>query len=109
MAILRGEIEALQDGVRSLNTGTLESLHAEILRLIKLVDGLHQLSLADSQCLLAQKNPVKPLAVLAEMVELFRSRFERRNISMTMGPGSRPPALTVGARWRATSERTHLH
>jgi two-component system, OmpR family, sensor histidine kinase BaeS len=84
LAVLRGEIEALQDGVRNLTTGTLESLHSEILRLSKLVDGLHQLSLADSQCLLAQKDPVKPLAVLAEMADLFRSRFERRKISMTV-------------------------
>jgi len=83
LAVLRGEVEALQDGVRSLSAGTLESLHSEILRLSKLVDGLHQLSLADSQCLLAQKDPVKPLAVLAEMVGLFRSRFERREISVT--------------------------
>jgi len=87
LAILRGEIEAMQDGVRSLNTGTLESLHSEILRLSKLVDGLHQLSLADSQCLLAQENPVTPLAVLAEMVDLFRSRFERRKISVTVDIG----------------------
>lgn len=83
LAVLRGEIEAMQDGVRSLNTGTLESLHSEILRLSKLVDGLHQLALADSQCLLAQKDQVKPLAVLAEMADLFRGRFERRNISVT--------------------------
>lgn len=84
LAVLQGEIEALQDGVRSLNTGTLESLHSEILRLSKLVNDLHQLSLADSQCLLVQKDPVKPLAVLAELVELFRSRFEQRKISVTV-------------------------
>ncbi len=84
LAILRGEVEALQDGVRRPTAGTLESLHSEILRLSKLVDGLHQLSLADSQCLLAQKDPVRPLAVLAEMVEHFRSRFERKKISVTV-------------------------
>lgn len=84
LAVLRGEIEALQDGVHSLNAGTMESLHSEILRLSKLVDDLHQLSLADSQCLLAQKVPVRPLAVLAEMVDLFRSRFERKKIDVTV-------------------------
>jgi two-component system sensor histidine kinase BaeS len=87
LAVLQGEIEALQDGVRSLNKGTLESLHSEILRLSKLVDGLHQLSLADSQCLLAQKQPIRPLGVLTEMVDLFRSRFERRQISLTLDIG----------------------
>ena len=96
LAVLRGEIEALQDGVRSLNTGTLDSLHSEILRLSKLVDGLHQLSLADSQCLLAQKNPVKPLAVLAEMVDLFRSRFDRRKISVTADISKAEALLILG-------------
>ena len=96
LAVLRGEIEALQDGVRSLNTGTLESLHSEILRLSKLVDGLHQLSLADSQCLLAHKEPVKPLAVLAEMVGLFRSRFERERISVTVDIGEADEFFILG-------------
>lgn len=94
LAILRGEIEALQDGVRSLNSDTLESLHAEILRLNKLVEGLHQLSLADSQCLLAQKEPVKPLAVLEEMVALFHNRYGGKKIALIMDT-SPPDSLFI--------------
>ena len=80
LAILKGEIEALQDGVRQLNQTNLESLHAEVQRLSKLVEDLHQLSLADSQSLLTKNEPVKPLEILEEMVTHFRNRLARRGI-----------------------------
>ncbi len=48
LAVLRSEVEALQDGVRKPTPERINSLHAEILSLGKLVDDLHQLSLADA-------------------------------------------------------------
>ncbi|HEX4333529.1 MAG TPA: ATP-binding protein [Usitatibacter sp.] len=47
IAILKAEIEALQDGLRHSTPETLRSLHAEVGRLEKLVHDLHDLSLAD--------------------------------------------------------------
>jgi two-component system sensor histidine kinase BaeS len=47
LAILRGEIEALADGVRPCDTAALQSLHTEALTLHTLVDDLYQLSLSD--------------------------------------------------------------
>jgi two-component system sensor histidine kinase BaeS len=96
LAVLRGEIEALQDGVRDVNTETLESLHSEIIRLSKLVDDLHQLSMADSQCLLMHKESVAPLAVLAEMVTHFRSRFERKLISVSLDASEKNAVFMIG-------------
>lgn len=51
LAILRGEIEAMRDGVRALGPAGLASLHEETLRLGALVDDLHLLSLADIKAL----------------------------------------------------------
>jgi two-component system sensor histidine kinase BaeS len=48
LTVIRGEIEALLDGIRQADPGALESLHAEVLRLNKLVEDLHQLTLADA-------------------------------------------------------------
>lgn len=45
--ILKGEIEALQDGIRSTTPESLKSLHEETLRLEKLIGDLHQLSMSD--------------------------------------------------------------
>lgn len=48
LAVLRSEIEALQDGIRSPTPERIRSLHAEVLSLSKLVDDLHQLSMSDA-------------------------------------------------------------
>jgi two-component system sensor histidine kinase BaeS len=96
LAVLRGEIEALQDGVRDVTTATLDSLHSEIMRLSKLVDDLHQLSMADSKCLLMQKEPVAPLAVLVEMVGLFRGRFEKKQITVTLDVSEKDEVSMIG-------------
>ncbi len=47
LATLRGEIEALQDGVRQPDRASLESLAQEVGRLTRLVDDLRLLSLSD--------------------------------------------------------------
>ncbi len=47
VAVLQSEIEAIQDGIRTADTDTVQSLHAEILRLGRLIDDLHQLSVSD--------------------------------------------------------------
>lgn len=47
LAILQGEIEAIEDGIRTFDAASLESLQAETLRLSRLVNDLHDLSLSD--------------------------------------------------------------
>jgi two-component system sensor histidine kinase BaeS len=48
ISVLRGEIEALEDGVRPLTLEAIGSLNAEVRRLTRLVDDLYQLSLSDA-------------------------------------------------------------
>jgi two-component system sensor histidine kinase BaeS len=60
------------------------------------VDDLHQLSMADSKCLLMQKEPVAPLAVLVEMVTLFRSRSERKKICVTLDVDEKAAVSMLG-------------
>lgn len=45
---LQGYIEALRDGVIEANPGSLVSVHEEVMRLVRLVDALHQLARADA-------------------------------------------------------------
>ena len=51
LSILRGEIQALQDGVRAPTPLALDSLQAECWRLGALIDDLYQLALADAGAL----------------------------------------------------------
>jgi two-component system, OmpR family, sensor histidine kinase BaeS len=47
IAVLKGELEAIEDGVRPLTAETLRSLQGEVARLGSLVNDIHDLSLAD--------------------------------------------------------------
>jgi two-component system sensor histidine kinase BaeS len=82
LAILRGEIEAMQDGVRDVNRQTLDSLHAEALHIGKIVDDLHELSLADTGILHLNKKPVDPIQVLKDSLNLFRTRLKQAQIKI---------------------------
>lgn len=84
LAVLRGEIEALQDGIREPSVETLGSLHAEIVRLSKMVDDLHLLSLADSQALMQRNEPVRAVDILEKTAESFLPRFEREGIALRL-------------------------
>jgi len=51
LSVLRGEIQALQDGVRAPTPAALDSLNTECERLGGLIEDLYQLSLADAGAL----------------------------------------------------------
>nr|WP_319800947.1 sensor histidine kinase efflux regulator BaeS [Kerstersia gyiorum] len=70
LAILRGELEAMQDGVRQLTPATIASMHAEVTMLNKLIDDLHEFSLADLGALSYRMHPVD-LAGLADTALAF--------------------------------------
>ena len=80
LSILRAEIEAMQDGFRKTDRESLQSLHDEILYLTKIVNDLHELSLAESAMLTIKKEPVKPLELLRSSLKSFATRFKDRDI-----------------------------
>jgi two-component system, OmpR family, sensor histidine kinase BaeS len=82
LSILRAEIEAMQDGIREITRESLESLHAEIHHLSKIVNDLHDLSLADSAMLAIKKEPAKPLQILRSTLKVFETRFNDWNITI---------------------------
>ncbi|NTV50032.1 MAG: HAMP domain-containing protein [Geobacteraceae bacterium] len=80
IAILRGEIEALQDGIRQPNHETINSLHDEVQRLGRLVDDLYQLSLSDVGALTYRKCELDLAEVLAEIIAVYRLEFLSKEI-----------------------------
>ncbi len=82
LAILRGEIEAMQDGIRTINAERLASLHDETNRMGKIVDDLHLLFEADSQKLVREMRPVKPLLILQEVMKTFETRLTQAGIQI---------------------------
>jgi two-component system, OmpR family, sensor histidine kinase BaeS len=86
IAILRGEIEAIQDGVRQADEGALRSLHAETMRLGSLVEDLRELSLADSGNLSMKLEDVSPGKVLGEALKAFELPLSQAGITVEQGP-----------------------
>lgn len=84
LSILRGELEALQDGVRQPTGESLSSLQAEVSMLTKLVEDLHQLSLSDSGALAYRKDRVDAIHMLDIAAASFRERFTLKGLELTL-------------------------
>jgi len=82
LAVLRGEIEALQDGIRATDADSLRSLHGEVMQLSRMVDDLYQLSLSDAGALDYRKKVVELDQQLLQALDSFRSRFAAKEIAI---------------------------
>ena len=80
LSILRGEIEALQDGIREASSQRLDSLHDEVVHISKIVSNLHDLSLAESAALHVKREPVNLALVVRSCLNKFQGMFARRGI-----------------------------
>ncbi len=80
LAILRGEIEALQDGINQPDAPTLASLHQEVCHLQRLVGDLYDLSMSDNGALSYRKEPCDILALLRESLSLYASTLQEQQL-----------------------------
>jgi two-component system sensor histidine kinase BaeS len=82
IAVLRGELEAIEDGVRKMTVESIRSLRAEVEMIGKLVNDLYELSLADVGALpyrMADFDIVKSLEL---RLQGFRERLAERRITL---------------------------
>jgi len=82
LALMRAELEAVQDGVRPLDAAAASALLSDVERLTRVVEDLYQLSMTDLGALSYRKRPVDPLALLEDDVEAMSGEFERRQLSI---------------------------
>ena len=90
---MRGYLEALRDGVLPPTPQQLASLHEEVLRLVRLVEGLHQLAIADAGIQRLRPDTVDLGSLTAHALAPFTSRFAQKAVRL-MGP-SRGERLDV--------------
>ena len=90
LSVLRGEIEALQDGVRPTDTEAISSLHGEVLRLGRLVEDLYQLALSDLGALSYRKERMDLGRALGEAVAVKKEEFQRKHIALSLNVPARP-------------------
>jgi two-component system sensor histidine kinase BaeS len=95
LSILRGEIQALQDGVRPMSKEALDSLQAECARLTALVDDLYQLALSDAGALSYRFETIEINALIRETEADFARSFQDAGLVLTTTLAATP--LTVRA------------
>jgi len=94
VAILKGEIEALADGVRPADNRSLASLGEEIDQLAGLVDDLQTLALSDAGALNLRQERTDLAALLRQAAETFGERLAGRGIVLEL---DLPAAMEISA------------
>ncbi|MBT7307019.1 MAG: HAMP domain-containing protein [Gammaproteobacteria bacterium] len=107
LTVLRGELEALEDGVRPINRDSVQSLSREVKQLKRLVDDLYQLSLSDQGSLSYEKGWIEPVALLKGVTAGFEHSLQQKQLLLTMTCDDEPPRLFADAQ-RLTQLFTNL-
>ncbi|CAA6826555.1 MAG: Sensory histidine kinase BaeS [uncultured Thiotrichaceae bacterium] len=83
LSILRGEIEAIQDGISQADPQTIQSLHQETLHLQRLVEDLYTLSVSDGGSLTYHKTNLSLADLLRDTLAQFDTPLKEAQISLT--------------------------
>ncbi len=97
LSVLRGELEAIEDGVRTLDQHSMKSLQGEVGMLSKLVDDLYELSLADVGALTYRKAPCVLNTLLEQSVDMFQERLSARQLRVELALPTPPLELVADA------------
>jgi signal transduction histidine kinase len=82
LSALQGYLEALHEGVAQATPETLAFLHEEVLRLVHLVDALHQLSQFDARVSRLHLAEVDLAMLIRRLLDTYRSAFDRRGMTV---------------------------
>ncbi|MGI9576241.1 ATP-binding protein [Alloalcanivorax xenomutans] len=93
LAVLRGELEAIQDGVRPMSKETISTLESEVRHLTHLVSDLHDLALADAGNLRYHFTRVGLDALCEDAVDAVRPAMQRHGLTLLT---TLPPAALSG-------------
>lgn len=88
---LRGQIEAVEDGLLAPSPETLRSLREEVLLLSRLVDDLQTVSIADAGKLTLERAPMSIRDVVEGAIESFRPVAAARGVSLSHAVPELPP------------------
>ena len=104
IAILRGEIEAMLDGLRKPDLERIRSLHTDTLSLGQLVEDLYQLSVSDADGMGIRQDfvPVDLAALLSDVLTVFTARLATKSLDV-----QQQIASTAGLWVLADANRMH--
>ncbi|RVT86105.1 ATP-binding protein [Inhella crocodyli] len=81
LTVMRGELDAVADGVRPLNAERLDSLRREVGRLTRLADDFALLARGDLRALPVHRQPTDPAALLADTRARWAPRLDAAGLA----------------------------
>tara|TARA_R110002153_G_scaffold3739_3_gene17880 strand:- start:418 stop:1893 length:1476 start_codon:yes stop_codon:yes gene_type:complete len=85
VAVLKGELEAMLDGVRPLSLERIQSANEEVKQLEQLLDDLHELTRNDLGTLHYRKESLNLIKLLHEEVKHYQTLLTENGFSVTFG------------------------
>jgi two-component system sensor histidine kinase BaeS len=85
LAVLRAQLEALQDGVRAATPETLDAMLRQVLALNKLIDELYALARADVGVLECRLAPLDLWQLASSRAEAFAGRLDAAGLALELG------------------------
>jgi two-component system sensor histidine kinase BaeS len=82
LSIIRGELEGMMDGFIPMDRENLESLYAEIKRLMNILEGIEELAQAEASSLTLRKEPVKLMTFLNHITGRFQKTFHEKGVAL---------------------------
>ncbi len=82
LGVMRGELEAMMDGLIPNDEQRLQSLYDETGRLKRMVDGIEDLNQAEASRLSLQRQRVNLKPLLENIVERFRELFKEKGVAL---------------------------
>ena len=98
LTVLRGEIDALVDGIIALSPQAVLSLREEVLQLNALVDDLHLLAMADLRAMPCYFEDIDAVALVSGIVQRFSLLAGQRGLTLHLGD---MPDAPLWVRWDA--------
>jgi two-component system, OmpR family, sensor histidine kinase BaeS len=98
LTVLRGEIDALIDGIIALTPQAVHSLREEVLQLNALVDDLHLLAMSDLKALPCYFEEVDAARLLEGIVQRFTLRASQLGLTLNLNTELEAPVMV---RWDA--------
>ncbi|MZR62425.1 ATP-binding protein [Alcanivorax sp. DP30] len=100
VAILKGELEALVDGVRPLNLAAIQALESETDQLTHLIDDLHDLALADGGNLRYQFQPYDLVSLTLDVLDNYQRTLNQQRLTLKTDLPAQASALIDPVRIR---------
>ena len=82
LAVLRGQVEALEDGVFELSAENLAPIHDQVMLLGRLVDDLRDLALAEAGRLSLERADVALGGLVERVAAAYRSRAQEKAVTL---------------------------